>query len=146
MPASVVVGYSVATAQFDSSLTAEQVQALQTTLLDKRYSALTVAGQLGTFKSVFKRIIGVLNAFAVGVGTFISNVLDHTGLSGLSGLPGSHIMQFAPASIAIIVVVVMLLIIFAGTSPALRAKMCAVAQVAIETTAMARCSSTAASR
>ncbi|GAB3127534.1 ABC transporter permease [Glaciibacter psychrotolerans] len=179
-PASVVRGYAVATAQFDANLSTAQVKALQATLKDKGYSALTVADQLGSFESVINGIIGVLNAFAVialiaagfgiintllmsvqertreiglmkamgmsggkvyalfsmeaifigflgsaigallaiGVGTVISNALADT---VLSGLPGLQVMQFAPASIAVIIVVVMLIAFLAGTLPARRA-------------------------
>lgn len=173
-------GYAVATAQFDANLSTAQVKALQATLKDKGYSALTVADQLGSFESVINGIIGVLNAFAVialiaagfgiintllmsvqertreiglmkamgmsggkvyalfsmeaifigflgsaigallaiGVGTVISNALADT---VLSGLPGLQVMQFAPASIAVIIVVVMLIAFLAGTLPARRA-------------------------
>lgn len=55
---------------------------------------------------------------AIGLGTVISNVLADT---VLSGLPGLQVMQFAPASIAIIIGVVMGIAFLAGTLPARRA-------------------------
>lgn len=57
-------------------------------------------------------------AVAIGLGSLISNALSTT---VLSGLPGLHIMQFAPASIAVIIGVVMLIAFLAGTLPARRA-------------------------
>lgn len=55
---------------------------------------------------------------AIILGSVVSAALANT---VLSGLPGLHVMQFAPASIAIIIVVVMLIAFLAGTLPARRA-------------------------
>ncbi|WP_111719750.1 ABC transporter permease [Homoserinimonas sp. OAct 916] len=55
---------------------------------------------------------------AIALGSVISNALSNT---VLSGLPGLHIMQFAPASIAVIIGIVMLIAFLAGTLPARRA-------------------------
>jgi putative ABC transport system permease protein len=55
---------------------------------------------------------------AVGLGTVISNVLAD---SVFSALPGLQVLQFAPASIAVIIGVVMLIAFLAGTLPARRA-------------------------
>jgi putative ABC transport system permease protein len=55
---------------------------------------------------------------AIAIGTVISRVLSRT---VLSGLPGLHIMEFAPGSIAVIVLVVMAIAFLAGTLPARRA-------------------------
>ncbi len=57
-------------------------------------------------------------AVGIGVGSLISGVLSRT---VLSGLPGLHLLQFAPASIATIILVVMLIAFLAGTLPARRA-------------------------
>jgi len=57
--------------------------------------------------------IGVVTA--IGVGSLISNVLAN-GI--FAALPGLQVVQFAPASIAIIVGVVMLIAFLAGTLPA----------------------------
>jgi putative ABC transport system permease protein len=57
--------------------------------------------------------LGVLAA--IGVGSLISNLLAN-GI--FSALPGLQVVQFAPASIAIIVGVVMLIAFLAGTLPA----------------------------
>ncbi|GAA3892250.1 ABC transporter permease [Leifsonia kafniensis] len=55
---------------------------------------------------------------AIIVGSVVSEALANT---ALSGLPGLHVMQFAPGSIAIIILVVMLIAFLAGTLPARRA-------------------------
>jgi putative ABC transport system permease protein len=55
---------------------------------------------------------------AIILGSVVSAALADT---VLSGLPGLHIIQFAPASIAIIILVVMLIAFLAGTLPARRA-------------------------
>ncbi len=55
---------------------------------------------------------------AIVLGTVVSSALADT---WLSGLPGLHIMQFAPASIVLIILVVMLIAFLAGTLPARRA-------------------------
>jgi len=55
---------------------------------------------------------------AIVLGTVVSSALSNT---VLSGLPGLHVMQFAPASIVIIILVVMLIAFLAGTLPARRA-------------------------
>ena len=55
---------------------------------------------------------------AIILGSVVSDALANT---VLSGLPGLHLMQFAPGSIAIIILVVMLIAFLAGTLPARRA-------------------------
>jgi putative ABC transport system permease protein len=55
---------------------------------------------------------------AIGIGTPLSAVLADT---ALSGLPGLNILQFAPASIAIIMAIVMAIAFIAGTLPASKA-------------------------
>ncbi len=55
---------------------------------------------------------------AIGLGSLLSNVLADT---VLSDLPGLHIMQFDPGSVALIIAVVMLIAFLAGTLPARRA-------------------------
>ncbi len=60
--------------------------------------------------------IGVL--FGIGIGSLISRALSN---SVLSGLPGLHLLQFAPASIITIILVVMFIAFLAGTLPARRA-------------------------
>lgn len=60
--------------------------------------------------------IGVL--FGIGVGSVISRALSST---ALSGLPGLHLLQFAPTSIVAIILVVMFIAFLAGTLPARRA-------------------------
>lgn len=55
---------------------------------------------------------------AIGLGSLISSILADT---VLSGLPGLHVMQFAPGSVAVIIGVVMLIAFLAGTLPARRA-------------------------
>jgi putative ABC transport system permease protein len=60
--------------------------------------------------------IGVL--FGMGIGSLISSALSRT---VLSGLPGLHLLQFAPASIITIILVVMFIAFLAGTLPARRA-------------------------
>jgi putative ABC transport system permease protein len=55
---------------------------------------------------------------AIGIGSVISRVLSRT---LLSGLPGLHLLQFAPTSIVTIILVVMLIAFLAGTLPARRA-------------------------
>ena len=60
--------------------------------------------------------IGVL--FGIGVGSLISRALSN---SVLSGLPGLHLLQFAPTSIITIILVVMFIAFLAGTLPARRA-------------------------
>lgn len=57
-------------------------------------------------------------AIGIGLGSVISSALSST---LLSGLPGLHLLQFAPASIATIIVAVMLIAFLAGTLPARRA-------------------------
>ena len=60
--------------------------------------------------------IGVV--FGIGIGSVISGALSRT---LLSGLPGLHLLQFAPTSIAVIILAVMLIAFLAGTLPARRA-------------------------
>lgn len=60
--------------------------------------------------------IGVL--LGMGIGSLISRALSS---SVLSGLPGLHLLQFAPASIFTIILVVMFIAFLAGTLPARRA-------------------------
>lgn len=67
---------------------------------------------IGFLGSAIGAIIGI------GLGSLISNVLADT---VLSGLPGLHVMQFAPASIITIILVVMAIAFLAGTLPARRA-------------------------
>jgi putative ABC transport system permease protein len=55
---------------------------------------------------------------AIGIGTPLSSVLSDT---VLSGLPGLNILQFAPASIAVIMGIVMFIAFVAGTLPASKA-------------------------
>jgi len=55
---------------------------------------------------------------AIGIGTPLSSVLSKT---VLSGLPGLNILQFTPASIAIIMAIVMFIAFIAGTLPASKA-------------------------
>jgi putative ABC transport system permease protein len=75
---------------------------------------------LFSLEAVFIGFLGsaIGAAFAIGVGSLISNALSNT---LLSALPGLHLLQFAPASIATIIVVVMLIAFLAGTLPARRA-------------------------
>lgn len=55
---------------------------------------------------------------AIGIGTPLSSLLSET---ALSGLPGLNILQFAPASIAVIMGIVMFIAFIAGTLPASKA-------------------------
>jgi putative ABC transport system permease protein len=75
---------------------------------------------LFSFEAIFIGFLGsALGAgIAIGVGTLISNALAG---SLLSALPGLHILQFAPTSIATIILVVMAIAFLAGTLPARRA-------------------------
>jgi putative ABC transport system permease protein len=75
---------------------------------------------LFSLEAVFIGFLGsaIGAAVAIGVGSLISSALSNT---VLSALPGLHLLQFAPASIAIIIVVVMLIAFLAGTLPARRA-------------------------
>lgn len=75
---------------------------------------------LFSMEAVFIGFLGSAIGAAVGIalGALISSVLSNT---VLSGLPGLHVMQFAPASIATIILVVMAIAFLAGTLPARRA-------------------------
>ncbi|MET4780622.1 FtsX-like permease family protein [Glaciihabitans sp. UYNi722] len=80
-------------------------------------------GRIFTLFSLEAVFIGFLGSaigagVAIGIGTLISGALAG-GL--LSGLPGLHLLQFAPTSIATIIIVVMLIAFLAGTLPARRA-------------------------
>ncbi|HEU0256965.1 MAG TPA: ABC transporter permease [Microbacteriaceae bacterium] len=75
---------------------------------------------LFSMEAVFIGFLGsaIGAAVGIGLGSLISNVLSDT---VLSGLPGLHVMQFAPASIVTIILVVMAIAFLAGTLPARRA-------------------------
>lgn len=75
---------------------------------------------LFSFEAVFIGFLGsaIGAGVAIAVGSLISSVLANT---VLSGLPGLHVLQFAPASVIGIILVVMLIAFLAGTLPARRA-------------------------
>ncbi|PZF55486.1 ABC transporter permease [Curtobacterium sp. MCBD17_034] len=80
-------------------------------------------GRVYTLFSLEAVFIGFLgSAIGAGVaillGTGISNLLART---VLKDLPGLHLLQFAPGSVATIIIVVMLIAFLAGTLPARRA-------------------------
>ena len=64
LPASATDTFSRATLRFDPTLTDPQVAALKSDLVDAGYAGMTVADQLGSFKTIIDGIILVLNAFA----------------------------------------------------------------------------------
>jgi putative ABC transport system permease protein len=81
------------------------------------------SGQIYALFSLEAVFIGFLGSaigalVAIGIGTPLSSVLSET---ALSGLPGLNILQFAPASIAIILGIVMFIAFIAGTLPASKA-------------------------
>jgi putative ABC transport system permease protein len=81
------------------------------------------SGQIYALFSLEAVFIGFLGSaigalVAIGIGTPLSSVLSET---ALSGLPGLNILQFAPASIAIIMGIVMFIAFIAGTLPASKA-------------------------
>jgi len=75
---------------------------------------------LFSMEAVFIGFLGSAIGAGIGIalGSLISSVLSNT---VLSGLPGLHVMQFAPASIITIILVVMAIAFLAGTLPARRA-------------------------
>lgn len=75
---------------------------------------------LFSMEAVFIGFLGsaIGAAVAIGLGSLISNALSNT---VLSGLPGLHVMQFAPTSIVTIILLVMGIAFLAGTLPARRA-------------------------
>jgi putative ABC transport system permease protein len=80
-------------------------------------------GRVYTLFSLEAVFIGFLGSAigagaAILLGTGISNLLSTT---VLKNLPGLHLLQFAPGSVATIIVVVMLIAFLAGTLPARRA-------------------------
>ena len=57
--------YAIAIARFDTSLSDDQVAALQADLVDAGFGAQTIEDQLGVITTVIDGIVGVLNAFAI---------------------------------------------------------------------------------
>jgi putative ABC transport system permease protein len=75
---------------------------------------------LFSLEAVFIGFLG--SAIGALVATIVGSVVsDALARTALSGLPGLHVMQFAPASIVTIILVVMLIAFLAGTLPARRA-------------------------
>lgn len=65
LPADTVDSYSSATAIFDNNQGQAHEDQLKQSLKDKGFKAVTIEDQIGTFKSVVKGIILVLNLFAI---------------------------------------------------------------------------------
>ena len=65
LDASDKASYTSAIVEFDSSSTAEEVDALKTALSDEGYVAETVDDQIGDFKTVIDTVVLILNGFAV---------------------------------------------------------------------------------
>lgn len=57
--------YLMANASIDPGSTAEQIAAIKADLLDAGFQGMTVADQIGAFKTVIDVVTGILNAFAV---------------------------------------------------------------------------------
>jgi putative ABC transport system permease protein len=57
--------YAIATARFDASLPAADIDALKKTVVDEGFSVQTIQDQLGVITTVIAGIVGVLNAFAI---------------------------------------------------------------------------------
>ncbi|MUK01584.1 FtsX-like permease family protein [Vibrio cholerae] len=96
-------GYIAVTAYFDTSLTAEEVDALKSSLAEDGYDARTTEDQLGMIQTVISAIVGILNAFAVIalvaasfgiINTLLMSVQERTreiGLMKAMGMSGGRV-------------------------------------------------------
>jgi len=100
------------------------IQGISTRSVDELVKAMGMSGgkvfALFSTEAVFNGFLGSAlgAAVAIGVGTLISTILSDTVLVDLEGL---QVLQFAPASVAVIILVVMGIAFLAGTLPARRA-------------------------